>query len=88
MDQQLFAEIPDAHAHAVYAHVVRMSSDRTAAEDLVPLTFLEAWRHRATLDNVVLLGVATKVMRNTRRAARRHSEAMSRSPITDLIADP
>ncbi|MDA5279996.1 RNA polymerase sigma factor [Streptomyces sp. NPDC054904] len=93
MDQQLFAEIYDAHARAVYAHAVRMSFDRAAAEDIVSLTFLEAWRLRATLDNVTshrawLLGVATNVMRNTRRAARRHSAAMSRLPLTDPIADP
>ncbi len=93
MEQQLFAEIYDAHARAVYAHAVRMSSDRSAAEDIVSLTFLEAWRLRATFDNVTsprawLLGVATNVMRNTRRAARRHSEAMGRLPLTDLIPDP
>ena len=93
MEQQLFAEIYDAHAGAVYAHAVRMSSDRHAAEDVVSLTFLEAWRLRATFDGVIsprawLLGVATNVIRNTRRAARRHSEAMSRLPIADLIPDP
>ncbi|WP_405789661.1 hypothetical protein OG753_21275 [Streptomyces sp. NBC_00029] len=64
MEQQLFAEIYDAHGHAVYAHVVRMTSDRSGAEDIASLTFLEAWRLRATLGGVTnhrawLLGVAT-----------------------------
>ncbi|MEU3721375.1 sigma-70 family RNA polymerase sigma factor [Streptomyces sp. NPDC031705] len=92
MDQQLFAEIYDAHAGAVYAHAVRMTSDRTGAEDVVSLTFLEAWRLRQTLDDVTshrawLLGVATNVMRNTRRAARRHREAMARLPRSEAVPD-
>lgn len=93
MDQHLFAEIYDAHARAVYAHAVRMTSDRAGAEDIVSLTFLEAWRLRETLDAVTshrawLLGVATNVMRNTRRAARRHSEAMTRLPRSEAVPDP
>ncbi|MCX4692592.1 RNA polymerase sigma factor [Streptomyces sp. NBC_01408] len=93
MDQQLFADIYDAHARAVYAHAVRMTSDRAGAEDIVSLTFLEAWRLGETLDGVThhrawLLGVATNVLRNTRRAARRHSEAMARLPRSDVIPDP
>ncbi|MFE5808897.1 RNA polymerase sigma factor [Streptomyces sp. NPDC056491] len=93
MEQQLFAEIYDAHAHAVYAHVVRMTSDRSGAEDIVSLTFLEAWRLRATLGEVTnhrawLLGVATNVLRNTRRAARRHREALTRLPPPNAVPDP
>ncbi|MEU9373480.1 sigma-70 family RNA polymerase sigma factor [Streptomyces sp. NPDC048255] len=93
MDQQLFAEIYDAHAQAVYAHAVRMTSDRAGAEDIVSLTFLEAWRLRETLDGVTshrawLLGVAGNVIRNTRRAARRHSDAMARLPRSEVIPDP
>ncbi|MEU3776319.1 RNA polymerase sigma factor [Streptomyces sp. NPDC032472] len=92
MDQQLFAEIYDAHAGAVYAHTVRMTSDRVGAEDIVSLTFLEAWRLRDTLEGVVshrawLLGIATNVLRNTRRAARRHQEAVARLPPPEAIPD-
>ncbi len=93
MDQQLFAELYDAHAQAVYAHVVRMTSDRAGADDIVSLTFLEAWRLRGKLDEVTshrawLLGVAGNVIRNTRRAARRHSEALTRLPLPDAVPDP
>ncbi|WP_272258862.1 hypothetical protein [Streptomyces xanthophaeus] len=35
MDHQLFADIYDAHARAVYAHAVRMTADRAGAEDAV-----------------------------------------------------
>ncbi|MEU9250562.1 RNA polymerase sigma factor [Streptomyces sp. NPDC048270] len=92
MDHQLFAEIYDAHAQAVYAHAVRMTADRTGAEDIVSLTFLEAWRLRDTLDSVTshrawLFGVATNVIRNTRRAARRHRDAIARLPPPDAVPD-
>ncbi|WP_330331010.1 RNA polymerase sigma factor [Streptomyces sp. NBC_00536] len=93
MDHQLFAEFYETHARAVYAHAVRMTADLAGAEDIVSLTFLEAWRLRDALDDVNsqrawLFGVATNVMRNSRRAARRHSHAMTRLPPPDLVPDP
>lgn len=92
MDHQLFADIYDAHARAVYAHALRMTGDRAGAEDIVSLTFLEAWRLRESLDQVEnqrawLFGVATNVIRNTRRAARRHRDAMRRLPPPDTVPD-
>ncbi|WP_405710571.1 RNA polymerase sigma factor [Streptomyces xanthophaeus] len=93
MDHQLFADIYDAHARAVYAHAVRMTADRAGAEDVVSLTFLQAWRLRDTLESVTshrawLLGIATNVMRNTRRTARRHRDAMTRLPPPEAVPDP
>ncbi|WP_229338869.1 RNA polymerase sigma factor [Streptomyces flavotricini] len=92
MDHQLFAEIYEAHARAVYAHAVRMTADRAGGEDIVSLTFLEAWRLRETLDSVSshrawLFGIATNVIRNTRRAARRHRDAIARLPSSDTVPD-
>ncbi|MFD7026504.1 RNA polymerase sigma factor [Streptomyces sp. NPDC059917] len=76
----MFADFYEAHSRAVYAHAVRMTADLAGAEDVVSLTFLEAWRRRDTLDGVVsqrawLFGIATNVMRNSRRSARRHGHA-------------
>ncbi|MFC9283680.1 RNA polymerase sigma factor [Streptomyces collinus] len=54
------------------------------AEDVVSLTFLEAWRLRGTVrpdgDDLSpwLLGIATNVLRNTTRAARRYQATLSR----------
>ncbi|MFF4505395.1 RNA polymerase sigma factor [Streptomyces sp. NPDC001401] len=97
-DPEAFAELFAAHARAVYGHAARLSADRGTAEDVVSLTFLEAWRLReklrpeaATLDEDAdlpdgdglrpwLYGIATNVLRNTRRAARRHSAALARLP--------
>ncbi|MDJ0383509.1 RNA polymerase sigma factor [Streptomyces sp. G-G2] len=92
MDHQLFAKIYEAHARAVYAHAVRMTGDFAGAEDIVSLTFLEAWRLRDTLEGVIsqrawLFGVATNVMRNSRRAARRHSRAIARLPPPGIVPD-
>lgn len=97
-DPEAFAELFGAHARAVYGHAARLSADRSTAEDVVSLTFLEAWRLRERLrpeaapppeDAVAsddeglrpwLYGIATNVLRNTRRAARRHSAALARLP--------
>ncbi|WP_405976740.1 sigma-70 family RNA polymerase sigma factor [Streptomyces sp. NBC_00988] len=98
-DPEAFAELFGAHARAVFGHAARLSADRSTAEDVVSLTFLEAWRLREKLrpeaaavdarDADVpdgdglrpwLYGIATNVLRNTRRAARRHSAALARLP--------
>lgn len=92
-DQAAFAEIFDEHARVVYAHAIRTTGDWALAEDVMSLTFLEAWRLRDKLRGEVrsvrawLLGIATNVMRNTARAARRHREAMSRLPPPEGLPD-
>ncbi|MEU6140179.1 RNA polymerase sigma factor [Streptomyces sp. NPDC047081] len=95
-DPEAFAELFDAHARAVYGHAARLTGDGGAAEDVVSLTFLEAWRlreklrpeapaaHSGTAEGESLrpwlYGIATNVLRNTRRTARRHSAALARLP--------
>ncbi|MFG2294049.1 RNA polymerase sigma factor [Streptomyces sp. NPDC048603] len=92
MDQHLFAMLYDAHAKAVYGHAVRMTADPVGAEDIVSLTFLEAWRLRDSIAGVSserawLFGVATNVIRNTRRTARRHRDALTRLPPPGAVPD-
>jgi RNA polymerase sigma factor (sigma-70 family) len=83
-DSAAFGQVFDDHAAQVYRHALRVTASWATAEDVVSLTFLEAWRLRESVrpdgDSVLpwLLGIATNVLRNTRRAARRHSAAMSR----------
>ncbi|MFC9705215.1 RNA polymerase sigma factor [Streptomyces sp. NPDC056943] len=92
-DRAAFAEIFDEHARVVYAHAIRTTGDRALAEDVMSLTFLEAWRLRDKLREEVrsvrawLLGIATNVMRNTARSARRHREAMSRLSLSETSPD-
>ncbi|MFE5816585.1 RNA polymerase sigma factor [Streptomyces sp. NPDC056479] len=92
-DPDAFAELFAAHAQALYGHAARMTADHGAAEDVVSLTLLEAWRLRDRLrpDDPAeahggdglrpwLYGIATNVLRNTRRTARRHRAALARLP--------
>jgi RNA polymerase sigma-70 factor (ECF subfamily) len=88
-----FGQLFSDHAQAVYRHVVRSTGNWSAAEDIVSLTFLEAWRLRGKLrpdgDSVLpwLLGIAVNVLRNHRRAARRHAAALVRLPPAEAMPD-
>lgn len=85
-DHRAFGELFDAYARSVYNHAYRLTGDWASAEDIVSLTFLDAWRLREKVDDEGgslrpwLLGIATNVARNTRRAARRHAAAVARLP--------
>lgn len=92
-DQGALGELFDEHASAVYGYALRTLGDWAAAEDVVSLTFLEAWRLRGRLDpdgealRPWLFGIATNVLRNTARAARRHKAAMARLPEREVVPD-
>jgi RNA polymerase sigma-70 factor (ECF subfamily) len=92
-DAGAFGEVFDAYARSVYNHAFRLTGDWSTAEDVVSLTFLEAWRLRGRLDaeggspRPWLLGIATNVARNTRRAHRRHSAAVARLPRPESVRD-
>jgi RNA polymerase sigma factor (sigma-70 family) len=92
-DPRAFEQIFDEHAQVVYRHAIRVTGDWAEAEDVVSLTYLEAWRLRERLradgDSLLpwLLGIATNVLRNTRRTARRHQNALTRLPPRDEVPD-
>ncbi|WP_369275956.1 RNA polymerase sigma factor [Streptomyces sp. R11] len=92
-DPEAFREIFKDHAQVVYRHAVRTTGDWAAAQDVVSLTFLEAWRIREKLRDEGdtprpwLMGIATNVLRNTARAARRHERALARSPVKEAVPD-
>ncbi|MFI6939116.1 RNA polymerase sigma factor [Streptomyces sp. NPDC050418] len=92
-DSDAFARLFDEYARSVYNHGYRLTGNWSTADDIVSLTFLEAWRLRARVDEdggslrPWLLGIATNVARNTRRAARRHEAAVSRLPAPEPVAD-
>jgi RNA polymerase sigma factor (sigma-70 family) len=80
-----FAQLFERHAKAIYNYCFRRTGDWAAAEDLLSIVFLEAWRRRdarvppeKTLP--WLYGIATNVIRNRRRAERRHAAALRRVP--------
>ncbi|MFH8613310.1 RNA polymerase sigma factor [Streptomyces sp. NPDC018029] len=92
-DADAFGELFDAYARSVYNHAYRLTGDWSSAEDIVSLTFLDAWRLRGRVDadggslRPWLLGVATNVTRNVRRAARRHAAAVARLPRDEPVPD-
>ncbi|MEU5528013.1 RNA polymerase sigma factor [Micromonospora chersina] len=94
-DPDAFRDLFDDHARSVYNHGFRLTGDWSVAEEVVSLTFLEAWRLRDRVDAGAeagslrswLLGIATNVARNVRRAARRHAAAMSRLPRPEVVPD-
>jgi RNA polymerase sigma-70 factor (ECF subfamily) len=80
-----FEELFSTHAIAIYNYCFRRTGDWALAEDLCSVVFLEAWRRRRDLDDSEtvlpwLYGVATNVLRNQRRALRRHRAALARLP--------
>ncbi len=85
-DPDAFGVLFDECARAVYNHGYRLTGNWSTAEEVVSLTFLDAWRLRATVEaeggplRPWVLGIAVNVTRNVSRASRRHQVAMSRLP--------
>ncbi|WP_026411336.1 RNA polymerase sigma factor [Actinomadura oligospora] len=92
-DPVAFGDLFDEHARVVYRYAVRVCGDWATAEDVVSLTFLEAWRVRERIRlegeslRPWLLGIATNVLRNAARSARRHEAAMGRLPVREVVPD-
>jgi RNA polymerase sigma factor (sigma-70 family) len=92
-DPDAFGVLFDEYAHAVYNLGFRLSANCSAAEEVVSVTFLEAWRRRSRIDpggeplRPWLLGIAVNVSRNLARASRRHQAALSRLPPPPLVPD-
>jgi RNA polymerase sigma-70 factor (ECF subfamily) len=92
-DPDAFGLLFDGCARSVYNHAFRLTGDWSAAEEVVSLTFLEAWRLRGRVEpeggplRPWLLGIATNVASNTTRAARRHRAALGRLPPPAAVPD-
>ena len=96
-DPDAFGVLFDQYAHAVYNLGFRLTGNWSAAEEVVSVTFLEAWRVRNRIgpsDEPLrpwLLGIAVNVSRNLTRASRRHQAALSRlappSPVPDFAEE-
>src|SRR3954454_7121737 len=92
-DPDAFGELFDGHTRAVYSLAYRLTGHRTEAEEIVSLTFLEAWRLRDRVEpdgeslRPWLLGITVNVVRNFTRAARRHRAALARVPEAGVVPD-
>ena len=84
-DGDAFGLLFDRHAKLVYNYCFRRTGNRSTAQDMLSMTFLEAWRRRAKElppDKVLpwLYGIATNVARHQHRSERRFAAALSRLP--------
>ena len=92
-DPDAFGALFDDHARAVHNLGYRLTGSAHEAEEIVSLTFLEAWRLRAGVEpdgeslRPWLLGIAVNVVRNYARASRRHRAAMARLPAPAPVPD-
>ncbi|MFI6979063.1 RNA polymerase sigma factor [Embleya sp. NPDC050154] len=92
-DPDAFAALFDAHARVIHRHAARVTGDPSLADDIVSLTFLEAWRLRAKVApegeslRPWLFGIAVNVLRNSARAARRYQAALARIPACESVPD-
>ncbi len=87
-DEAAFAVLFERHAKVIYNYCFRRIGDWTAAEDLLSIVFLEAWRRRdkeLPAGKVLpwLYGIATNVIRNRRRSERRYAAALRRLPASE-----
>jgi len=92
-DRDAFALLFDRHAKAIYNYCFRRVGDWSAAEDLLSVVFLEAWRrrHKDLPPGKALpwlYGIATNVVRNRRRSERRYRAALARVPASPAEPDP
>ena len=85
-EPEAFGVLFERHARAIYNYCFRRTADWALAEDLTSVVFLEAWRRRTSVRMLEgsalpwLYGVATNVVRTSRRSLRRHAAALARLP--------
>jgi RNA polymerase sigma factor (sigma-70 family) len=88
-DADAFGVLFNRHADAVFRYCLSRCGSWHDAEELVSITFLEAWRQRTKLrpqrDSLLpwLLGVATNANRNRARASGRYADFLTRLPHSD-----
>ncbi|WP_164743534.1 RNA polymerase sigma factor [Microbacterium sulfonylureivorans] len=91
---EAFGRVFDRHRDRVRRHARGLAPSPTEAEDVVSITFLEAWRKRESVRFVDasmlpwLLRTATYTCMNLARAERRYRAALARIPVADPSPDP
>lgn len=89
-DPEAFGAIFDRHVDAVHRYCARRAGSADAADDLVSVVFLEAWRLRGEVvlqrDSALpwLLGVARHTLAHRARSRMRHHKALDRLPRTSV----
>lgn len=88
-EPECFGVLFDRHSEAIRAFCARRTGSVDAADDLVSIVFLEAWRRRGDVELIDgnalpwLYGIARRTMQHRWRTALRHRRALQR-----LTPDP
>lgn len=83
-EAECFGVLFDRHGEAVRAFCARRTGSADAADDLVSIVFLEAWRRRDEVELIDghalpwLYGIARRTMQHRWRTALRHRRALDR----------
>jgi len=91
---EAFGRVFDRHRDRVRRHARGLAPSSAEAEDVVSVTFLEAWRRRDSVRFVDqsmlpwLLRTATYTCMNLARSERRYRAALARIPAADPSPDP
>jgi RNA polymerase sigma factor (sigma-70 family) len=92
-DGEAFGQIFDRHRHRVFRHSLRLVAATADADDIVSITFLEAWRRADGVRFVDgsmlpwLLVTATNSARNLARSSRRYRAMLERLPADPHVDD-
>ena len=89
-----FARVFRRDRDRVRRHAIAITGSLADAEDVVAVTFFEAWRHRDRVRFVDdsleawLVATATNVARNVARSSRRYAELLARLPEPEAVVQP
>jgi RNA polymerase sigma-70 factor (ECF subfamily) len=92
-EPECFGALFHRHAETVRAFCARRTGELDAADDLVSIVFLEAWRRRDDVELVDgnalpwLYGVARRTIQHRWRTAVRHRRALARLPPPAAVTD-
>lgn len=92
-DREVFAQLYERFARAVYNHGLRLTGDWSTAEEVLSETFLTAWQARGRVEEdggtllPWLLGIATHKADNTGRGLRRRQGFLARQSRPDVQED-
>jgi len=92
-EAECFGVLFDRHAERVRTYCARRTGSFDAADDLVSIVFLEAWRRRSEVELVKasalpwLYGIANHAVQRRFRTALRHRSALARLPEAHGVPD-
>lgn len=92
-EAECFGILFDRHSEAIRTYCARRTGSLDAADDLLSIVFLEAWRRRRDVELVDgaalpwLYGIARRTIQHRWRSSLRHRRALSRLPPTLAAPD-